>query len=215
MIALFHWFVKITGFIPQLLIFRTQVFYEDKSVQDRRIKGRAIVVSNHRKLLDFAVLTFVFWRRTLRCVVAEVMFQKNFVMTLLLRCLGAIHVDRNAFDFTFIGRCKRILDKGGVVEIYPEARLPKKDEELPLPFKPSAVYLALETDTPIIPIYHNGQHFSREHMRVMIGKPIMVRELYDENLSQKENIEAINHYLRGKIIELREELEKIEQKDRA
>lgn len=213
MIAIFHWFVKITGFLPQLILFRTQIFYEDRSVQDRRIKGRAIVASNHRMLMDFAVLTFVFWRRTLRCVVAELMFRKNFVMTLLLRCLGAIRVDRNAFDFSFIGRCKRILDKGGVVEIFPEARLPAPEDELPLPFKPSAVYLALETDTPIIPIYHNGKQFSREHMRVMIGKPIRVRELYDEKLSQKENIERLNEYLRGKIIELREKLEKIEQQE--
>ena len=64
-----NWFVKITGWIPQLLIFRTKVYYEDKKVQSRRIKGKAIVVSNHNSLMDFAVLLFVFWRRTLRCLV--------------------------------------------------------------------------------------------------------------------------------------------------
>jgi 1-acyl-sn-glycerol-3-phosphate acyltransferase len=208
MAFLFNWFVKITGWIPQLIIFKIKVYYEDKKVQDKRIKGKAIVVSNHNDLMDFAVLLFVFWRRTLRCVVAELMYEKNVFMTTLLKLLGTIRAERDSHDFSFLGRCEKVLRKGGVVEIFPEARLPRKGEETPLPFKPSAVYLALETDTPIIPIYNNAEHFSRKNMRVIIGKPINVRALYDDGLSQKENIEKINDYLRGKILELREELER-------
>ena len=80
MLFICNWFIKLTGWIPQLLIFRTKVYYEDRSVQDKRIKGKAIVVSNHNYLMDFAVLMFVFWRRTLRCAVAEIMYGKNFLM---------------------------------------------------------------------------------------------------------------------------------------
>ena len=29
MIAIFNWFVKITGWLPQKLIFRTKIYYED------------------------------------------------------------------------------------------------------------------------------------------------------------------------------------------
>ena len=39
MIAFFHWFVKITGFIRERLVFRTKIYYKDQSVQSRRIKG--------------------------------------------------------------------------------------------------------------------------------------------------------------------------------
>ena len=208
--ALFQCFVKITGCIPQALVFRLKVYYEDRSVQSNRIRGKAIVACNHNDVMDVGVLLFVFWRRTLRPVVAELMYEKNFFMTLFLRLFGSIKADRDAHDFSFLGKCERILSKGGVVEIYPEARLPKKGEETPLPFKPSAVYLALETDTPIIPVYSNGKLFSKEHTKVMIGKPIDVRALYDDTLSQKENIEQINTYLRGKIIELGNEIEKQE-----
>lgn len=208
MIFLFNWFVKITGWIPQLLIFRTKVHYEDKSVQSRRIKGRAIVVSNHNYLMDFGVLMFVFWRRTLRCAVAEIMYQKNVFMTFLLNALGCVKVERECHDFSFLTRLERVLNRGGVVEIYPESRLPLPGEELPLEFKPSYVYLALETDSPIIPIYNNAKPFGRERERIMIGKPISARELYDERLSEKENINNINTYVRSKIIELGKELEK-------
>ncbi len=211
MAFLFNWFVKITGWIPQLLIFRIKVHYEDKAVQDRRIKGKAIVICNHNYLMDFGVLLYVFWRRTLRCAVAEIMYKKNFVMSLLLKLLGCVRVERQTHDFSFMGRLKKVLDRGGVVEIYPESRLPNPDEERPLEFKPSYVYLALESDAPIIPVYSNAKIFDKDYTRVIIGKPIKVGELYDTSLTEKENIEKINKYVRSKVIELREQLEKQEK----
>ena len=42
----------------------------------------------------------------------------------------------------------------------------------------------------------------------MIGTPIYASELYDEALGERENIEAINSFVRNRIIELGEELEK-------
>ena len=84
MIALCSWIIKIVNYIPQLLVFRTKVYYQDKSVQRRRIKGGAIVISNHITVMDFAVMMFVFYSRTLRCLMAELMFRQNFLLTFLL-----------------------------------------------------------------------------------------------------------------------------------
>ncbi len=207
MIALFHWFVKITGFIPERLVFRTKVCYEDKAVQSRRIKGKAIVVCNHTSIFDFAALMFVFPTRTLRALAAEVLYVGRPVLGTLLKCFGMIRVDRDTKDFSFLDKCARILDKGGVVEIYPEARLPKPGEERPLPFKPSAVYLALETDTPIIPVYSTGKLFCKERNRVIIGKPLNLRELADESLTPAQNMEYLTEKLRGTVIELQKQLE--------
>ena len=208
MLTLINWFFKITGWLPQLILFRTKVHYEDRRVQGRGIKGKAIVISNHNYVMDVAVMMFVFFGRTLRPAVAEIMYQKNFLMTLILKMLGAVRVDRDDHDFSFLTKLKRILDCGGVVEIYPESRLPKKGESRPLEFKPSYVYLALESGAPIIPVYSNGMLFDSRRERVLIGKPINVEELYDHNLSEKENINNINIYIRSKIIELGEELER-------
>lgn len=208
MYFLVHWFVRITGWIPQLFIFRTKVYYEDKKAQSRRIKGKAIVMSNHHSLTDFAAMMFVFWRRTLRCLMAEVLFTKNIFLTLFLKSLGGIKVDRNAHDFSFLSKAEKVLDKGGVVEIYPESRLARPDEEKPLDFKPSVVYLALRSGAPIIPVYTNGKYFAKERARVIIGKPVDVREWYDEGLSEKENLDVICKRLREKVIKLREELQR-------
>lgn len=209
---LFQWFVKLTAWIPQLIFFRLKVFYEDKATQSKRIRGSAIIVSNHNTVLDVAVMMYIFWRRTLRCVVAEIMYEKNIFMTAFLRLFGAIRVDRNGHDFAFIEKSARILERGGVVEIYPESRLPKDGEERPLEFKPSAVYLALESGAPIIPVYNSRRGFGDKPGYVIIGKPIYARELYDESLDEKTNIENITQILRGKVIELSENLERQKQK---
>ena len=217
MIAFFHWFVKITGSIPERLVFGTKVYYRDKKRQSRRIKGKAIVVCNHTSVFDFAALMFVFPTRTLRALAAEVLYDGRPVLGTLLKCFGMIRVDRDAKDFSFMDKCARILDRGGIIEIYPESRLPKPGEARPLPFKPSAVYLALETDTPIIPVYSTGKLFCKERNRVIIGTPLNLRDMADESLTPARNMEYLTEKLRGTVIELQQQLEAIaeaEKKDR-
>ena len=212
MMLIFNWFVKITGLIPKLFLFKFKVSYEDSAIQNKRIKGKAIIVCNHNHVMDFAVMMFVFWRRTLRCAAAEILYHKNFVFTVFLKALGCVKVERDEHDFSFLTKLQKILDKGGVVEIYPESRLPKEGETRPLEFKPSYVYLALESGAPIIPVYSNAKMFSKKRNHVVIGKPIYAQELFDNSLSEKENINHINIYVRSKIIELGKEFE--EQKDK-
>ena len=214
MYFLFNWLVKITGWPIYALLLRPKIYYENKKVQSRRIRGSAIVVSNHTAILDFAVTMFTFPSRTLRCAVAELMYEKNFFMTFLLRALGTVRVDRTTHDFAFLSACGKILGRGGVVEIYPESRLPDPGEPTPLEFKPSAVYLALQTATPIIPICNNTRFFEKKRMRIMIGTPIDVRALYNDELSEKENIANITAHIRGKIIEFSQRLEEKEKEKR-
>ncbi len=216
MIALFHWFVRVTGYIPERLVFRTKVYYENKAIQSRRIQGKAIVICNHQTLYDFAVLLFLFPGRTLRALAAEVLYVGRPVLGFLLKCFGMIRVDRDTKDFSFLDKCVRVLNRGGVIEIYPEARLPRPGEERPLPFKPSAAYLALETDTPIIPVYSTGKLFCKERNRVIIGTPLNLRELADDSLSMAHNVDQLTEQLRGKIIELQQQLEaRIEEEQKA
>ena len=213
MAFLFNWFVKITGWLPFLIIFRPKYYFEDKSVQSRHIKKGAIVISNHNSVWDFAVTLFTFPTRTLKCAAAELLYKKNFFMTAFLVLSGAKKVNRGSFDFSFVATFQKLLKKGQVVEIYPESRIPEPYEEKPLAFKPSTVYLALNSGAPIIPICNNGRYFDKKRTRVFIGKPIDVREMYDDSLSEKENIIRINEAIRGKIIEFRGKIQEHEEKE--
>ncbi|MBR5134557.1 MAG: 1-acyl-sn-glycerol-3-phosphate acyltransferase [Clostridia bacterium] len=208
MVLLFNFMIKLTGWPLWKLIARPKVYYEDKSVQSRAIKGAAIVMPNHTEVWDVAAMMFLFPCRKLRCVVAELMYEKNAFMTFVLHALGSVRVDRNSHDFTFIAKCCKILEKGGVVEIYPEARIPDKGATELLPFKPSIAMLALESGAPVIPVYTDGRYFPKGHCHMIVGTPIDVREWYDETRGETENLAAITEQLRGKVNELKQQLEK-------
>lgn len=207
-INIFNWFTKITGWPVQKICFRTAVYYEDKSIQNRKIEGSAIIISNHTSVWDYAVWLFVFYGRTLRFQMAEILFKRP-GLGLLLRQLGGIYVDRFSNDFSFIAKSEKILKKGGVVGVFPESRLPLPGEKRPLPFKASAAYLALASGEKVIPVYTDGSYFNRKHANVMIGCPMYVSEFVDEDLSEKENLERISELLRERVIELGHKLDEI------
>ena len=199
-------FVKITGLIPQFLCFRTKVCYEDKTVQSRRVKGGAIIVSNHTSVFDYAVYLFVFFGRTLRTVMAEVLFKKK-VLGVFLKLMGGIRVDRDSNEYGFMSKCEKILQSKGLLCVFPEGRLPKPGEEKPLPFKPGAAFLSLAENVPVIPVYTNGSYFNKKRARVIIGTPIYPAEYSDKNRSDKENTEALNTAIREKMLYLEKLLE--------
>lgn len=201
MIRFWNAFVKVTGYLPQLIVFRTKVYYQNKAVQSRHIKGNAIIISNHTSVWDYAAMLFVFWSRTLRYQMAELLFKKK-TLSWFLRSMGGIYVNRDAHDFSFMAKSEEVLEQGGIVGIFPESRLPKEGESRPLPFVPSAAYLALRTGVKIIPAYTNGEYFSLKRARVVIGEPIDVTTMCDDTLSEKENLQNITDALRNKVIEL-------------
>ena len=196
-------FAKLTGWPVQYFCFRTKVYYEDRSVQGRQIRGPAILVSNHTAIYDFAVYMFVFWSRCLRCQMAELLFEKP-LLGPLLRWLGGIRVDRTGYDFGFLNKSLEILEKGGVVEVFPEARIPRPGEARPLEFKISAAWLALASGVPVIPVVTNGAYFRfpKARARVLIGKPLLAADLTEAGLDEKENLRLVTERLRTRIIEL-------------
>lgn len=201
MINLFQFFVKLTGWPVQWLCFRTKIYYEDRSVQDRRIRGSAILISNHTSVYDYAVYLFVFFLRTLRFQMAEILFQKQ-PLGVFLHAMGGIRVNRNTRDFGCIPASAAILRRGGVVGIFPEGRLPLEGEEAPLPFQQGAAYLALSTGVKIIPVYTNGAYFGIRRARVIIGKPLELAGFIDETLPQRDQLAQASELLRARILEL-------------
>lgn len=194
-------FTKITGWPVQKLVFRTRILYEDRSIQGRRINGPAIIISNHTSVFDFACYMFVFFTCTIRCLIAEVLLARP-VLKIFLRMLGCIPVNRNTHDFSFINKSLSVLEQGGVIEIFPESRIPRKEEARPLEFKNSAAYIALQSGARIIPVYTNGAYFTRKRAGVLIGTPMYVKDYIDAKADEKTNIVALTRAMRRRIIEL-------------
>lgn len=203
MSRVFQAFVRVTGWLPQKLVFRTRFEYEDRAVQSRRLRGPVILVCNHTSLYDFAALLFAFPFRTLRVQMAEVLFRKK-VLGAFLKGMGGIYVDREAHRFGFMEESLEILRKGGAVGIFPEGRLPRPGEETPLAFQPGAAYLSLESGVPIVPVWTNGAYFTRKRARMVIGTPLTPDRFSGMEGSGKEKITQYTRELREKIIQLKE-----------
>jgi 1-acyl-sn-glycerol-3-phosphate acyltransferase len=153
------------------------------------------------------VLLFVFFWRTLRTQMAEVLFEKG-LLGRFLTCMGGIRVDRNSHNMGFVEQSVRILERDGVLCVFPEARLAREGESRPLPFQTSPFYIALESGAPIIPVYTNGCYFQKKRARVRIGTPIDARSLWHADEDEKTNLERITETVRQTVIELGKELER-------
>ncbi len=194
----FVWFTKIIAFPAQLVFFRKQIFYENKKKSGRYISGGAIVVSNHTSLMDYCLLLYVFYTRLLRVLTAEVLYHKNPVLTLILKLMGMIKVDRFKPDLEYMTECADVLKDGGVVGIFPEGRIIRgNDSEV---FKPTAVYLAVKTGVPIIPVYCEGHYGFKDRARVVIGDKIYFQE--DANITS-ERVTELSAQLKEKVYSLR------------
>lgn len=198
-------FIKITGWFSLLVYFKPKVYHEDNRVQKRRIKNGALIISNHKKPLDFMFIFYLFITRSIHCIVAETIYESNKFVTWILDMLGSIKTNRFTKDMTFIAEAINILNRGGVVEIFPEGRLPINDEMLP--FNPSYIYIALSGNAPIIPVYHTGEYGFFKRQKAIIGKPINVKDFILEEEPTKFEIENLNRYFQDKIIELKQILE--------
>ena len=86
--------------------------------------------------------------------------------------------------------------------MFPESRIPKPGEETPLPFKPSAAYIALAAQKPVIPVVTDGKYFGKGRAHVLIGKPMDPGDYADPDRPEKENIQALTDAMRERIIEL-------------
>lgn len=206
------WFTKITGYIPNLLYLRKKTYYLNETEKNNKIKESAIIISNHKSLIDFPLYMFVFFKRYVRPLVAEITYNKNKPLRMLLKLLGAIKVDRDSYDFGFMGDAINALDKGDMVLIFPEARIPDKGHEGLLEFKPSYIYIALESGVPIIPTYTNGKYGFGGKTRVVIGEKIYLKDLMDDNKTIEENIQYVNEYMKNYINKLKELIDEKEKK---
>lgn len=207
---LFLGFVKVTGILPGLLLFKPKFHYINKEKQGHKIPHPCIFMSNHKSLMDFVLYLVAFPFVSIRFLMAEVLYNKGKIFAKFLYLLGGIKVDRDAYNFDFIDKSVDCLNKGQIVGIFPEGRLPINGQMSP--FRPSTVIIALHSGVPIIPVYTDGRYAINKRANIVVGEPI---NLYDylENKDvpvdqiSKEEINRLNDILKDKILELKDFLE--------
>lgn len=203
---LFLGFVKVTGFLPGLLLFKPKVRYVNKKVQSKKLARPCIFMSNHKSLMDFALYLITFPFVSIRFLMAEVLYNKGKLFSKFLYLLGGIKVDRDAYNFDFIDKSVDCLNNNQVVGIFPEGRLPIDGKMSP--FRPSIVLITLRANVPVVPVYTDGNYGITKRAHVTIGEPINLTDYLTEkgvpvDKISKEEISRLNDILKDKILELK------------
>lgn len=194
---------KLTGIPSLFLLLRQRYYVEDTINKSLKVKGKAILISNHTHIMDFFVMVFAHPFRKQRFLVSEAIFQHP-ILAILCKIMDCIMIHRERSDLSFMGEAERTLNKGGVVTIFPEGHL-VHDGKIDV-FKPSAIYLALRTGAPIIPHYIEPHYFSIKRTRIIMGKPIYVQEYCKSNNPSPDEVRMLCEMLRNKTKELKRKL---------
>ena len=204
-----RWLALLSAWPVQLLVFKRKTYYEDRRAQGRRVRGKALIVSNHFSVFDYMVNLFLFPFRKLYVVYWP---QNSKRIRWGMKFFGGIVSDRDVMSLRFMDESVKTLEKGRVVQIYPEAYISedgRMDE-----FKPSYVLIALRAEAPIIPVITDGQYGLFKRVHLIIGKPIDLWDYCTSEDPTKEEIMALNDIVYKKCLELQRELEARKQNKR-
>ena len=157
-----------------------------KGAQNIPASGRVIVASNHMSYLDVLVFTHFLFRngRAPRYLGKVGVFRVPVIGKILLAS-GQIPVERETIDAkNAVDHAKILLESGHMLGVYPEGTLTRDGQMWPMIAKTGCARLALETDTPVIPIAQWGSQlvvpnytkrvklFPRKTIIIRAGKPV-------------------------------------------
>ena len=202
-------FVKLTGVIPAWLLLKPRVHLAPGA--KRKLPKSCILVSNHMSLMDFVLCLLVFPFRTIRFLIAEVLYRKGKFMATFLNLIGGIRVERDTQAFDFVSNALEVLDDGGIVGVFPQARLPVKGQHLP--FTVSTTFIALHTNAPIVPVYTDGNYGLFKRANMVIGEPIYLRDYCKDGLGEQEQLAYLTKLLEETVFVLKKELEQDAEKE--
>ena len=135
-----------------------------------RVDGGLIVASNHRSFLDpFVLGTMLPWRRPMHYVAKVELFEPAWQGWILSR-LGAYPVRRGEADGETLETSRRILERGGVLCIFPEGTRIRRGS-LAVPHR-GVGRLALESGAAVVPVAVHGSERVRDGWKI---RPRQVR----------------------------------------
>ncbi len=169
-------FVKLTA-APGILWFRPKKLYESEAAK-KKIKGPAILISNHIGTIDPMYLMLVIWYRRHRFICkSELMSSKRGAFWLKkFRC---IPIDNGDMSFTAMRQITDVLKNGELVSMFPEGAV-HTQSDTPSSFKSGMILMSLQGGAPIIPIYIKPRKHFYERITAVIGEPFSVTEKYGE-----------------------------------
>ena len=166
--------------------------------KNSRIKGKAVVISNHLSMWDPLLIAVIIRRQIFWMGKAELF--KSKIASMFFKAMKAFPVRRGEGDLAAIRHAFRVLRDGKLFGIFPEGtRIKSKDISR---FEPGTAMIALKNDAPVLPIYIKGNYKLFRRMKVIIGNPIHLAD-YVGAKTDTATVEAASRFLEDKLIDLR------------
>ena len=182
------------------LAFRPKKLHISGEKYSQKVKGGAIIASNHTGFSDpVRVATCFITRRVFYLAAKEVMI--NRVVGVLLKGAGCISIDREQSDINAIRKCVDVLKDGKLLAIFPQGSIQDNDEMNKI--KSGAVLIAMQAGVPIIPMYTAKRKHWWNRTLTVIGDPFDCKERCGKRFPSVADIDQLSNELLGKMEECR------------
>lgn len=200
-----YYFVLIQLLFVQAILFKTKTWYEDGPGRGRRIKGSAIIISNHRSSLDGIVIALRFFFKRLHFLATDFYKNKRKLLKFLVSVAGGIFVDKDGRDFGFMEKSKRVTAKGGSILMFPEGDFNFAYE--PSGFSAGYIMLAVKTGAKIVPVVNDFNYGLFKRVHLMIGNSIDLSN-YSGAVLTPAKLKEINDEISARYLALFHKLKK-------
>ena len=195
----FYDFIKLGVFLTGWLWFRPKFIYLNEAAK-KKLRGGALVLSNHSSYLDPLSLIYGLWYRRQRFVCMKEFYDSK-LRGLIFRLVRCIPIDRQNTSFDSLRLITDALKGGEVVSIFPEGHIDWSGDIDA--FKSGPVLMSVLSGAPILPVYIEKPRrafFSR--LRIVVGEPLDVVGTYGRRPAPQK-LSEIAALLREKELELK------------
>ena len=153
--------------------------------------GPVVILSNHISSLDPLLIQSVVQRPIVWMVAKE--YFDIAPLGWLFNSIRSIPVSRDGRDSTALRAALRALSAGRVLGVFPEGRIARQREMLPL--QTGAAMLALRSVATVVPVYQFGTSFGQsmlrallapQHVRVCFGAPIPLTKVHGKSRTPED-----------------------------
>lgn len=162
---LFYDFVKLTSALPGFIVFRPKRIYENEAAKEK-IRGGALIISNHIGFFDPIYLMFAVWYRRHHFICRAEFFKSK--ARLLFKGFHCIPIDRENFSMDSFRTITAHLTGGKLVSMFPEGHISGEQAA----FKSGMVLMAVKGGAPIVPVYIKKREHFYNRLTVVIGAPV-------------------------------------------
>ena len=179
-----------------------KILYRVKYINLENIKqvDRCLICPNHSNVFD---PTFIYPVVDELYIMAKSELFENRFVNWIFRKYNIFPINREKVDVHSMVYSLSIFDndENRKLLMFPEGKVIKDEKEIGNYYKKGAVFIAANTNIPIIPVYITRRPKLFSRVKVIFGEPIYIKK---EDLKDKKQIKNKSKQLIEKIYELKE-----------